>query len=117
VAFTDPQRLRREDPGRPEVCNIFTLHGGLSDSERIPEIDESCRNASIGCVDCKEILLESMVREFAPARERAAQLRAKPEQVREALRAGAERCHTLAAETLAEAREAIGLRGGPCDID
>ena len=114
-AFTDPQRLRRDDPGRPEVCNVFTMHKALTPTDRVAEIDAACRSAEIGCVECKEVLAESLERELAPIRARAEELRAEPARVRRALEAGAERCRALARETLDEAREALGLRGGPCD--
>jgi tryptophanyl-tRNA synthetase len=114
-AYTDPEKLRRGDPGRPEICNIYTLHEGLTAADRVAEIKTECLSGSLGCVDCKEILLRSMVREFTPAREMANELRGHPERVREVLSQGAERCRGIARETLAEAREALGLRGGPCD--
>lgn len=114
-AYTDPQKLRLGDPGRPEVCNIFTMHGGFTDPSRIEEINASCRDGSLGCVECKDLLLASMLAELAPARQTAAELTAHPERVREILAAGAARGRQIATETLAEAREALGLRGGPCD--
>jgi tryptophanyl-tRNA synthetase len=99
------------------VCNIFTMHKGLSEASSVEDIERECRSAAIGCVKCKERLLESMVQEFAPARERAQELLARPQIVRDALAAGADRCRRIAEETLGEAREALGLRGGPCDAD
>jgi tryptophanyl-tRNA synthetase len=115
-AFTDPERLRRGDPGRPEVCNIYTMHEGLTPSAKLPEIDAGCRDGSLGCVDCKAILRDSMDQEFAPAREKARHLQAHPEQVREIVAAGAAHCRAIARETIDEARAALGLAGGPCDV-
>jgi tryptophanyl-tRNA synthetase len=114
-AFTDPLKLRLGDPGRPEICNVFTMHQGFTATEGQHEIDRLCRDGSLGCVDCKAKLLESMVAELAPVRERAAELRSNPEEVRAIVAAGAEHCRKIARETLAEARAALGLRGGQCD--
>lgn len=114
-AFTDPERLRKGDPGRPEICNIFTMHGGFTSEDRIAEIDKGCRDGSLGCVDCKRILLESILDDLRPARERAADLHANPDRVKLILATGADRCREIANETLDDARRALGLRGGPCD--
>lgn len=109
TAVTDPQRVRRADPGRPEVCNVFTLHGLLTDPERVEEIDGLCRTAGIGCVDCKRILADSIAEEFAPIRARAAEYRAKPRLVEEILEAGADSARAIARETMAEVKERMGL--------
>lgn len=109
TAVTDPQRVRRDDPGRPEVCNVFTLHGLLSDSEELADIEAQCRAGTRGCVDCKRILADNLIEEFAPVRERAAHLRERPGEVREILQAGATRARAIARETLDIAREQIGL--------
>lgn len=113
TAVTDPQRIRREDPGRPEVCNVFTLHGHLTrrvlGDEKVEEIDHLCRTAGIGCVECKGILADSIAEEFAPMRERAAQYRARPHVVREILDAGAARARDIARETMEQVRERMGL--------
>jgi tryptophanyl-tRNA synthetase len=114
TAVTDPQRVRRDDPGRPEVCNVYTLHGHFTNPERLPDIAAQCRAGTRGCVDCKRILAESIAEHFAPVRERAAELHAHPERVREILEAGAVRARREAGETLRGVREAMGLdwRGG-----
>jgi tryptophanyl-tRNA synthetase len=109
TAVTDPQRVRRSDPGRPEVCNVFTLHKFFTDEETIASIDAKCRTAQIGCVDCKRILADSIAAEFAPFRERAAHYRGHPEQVRDILEDGAEKARAIASETMAEVREKMGL--------
>ncbi|MDI7269887.1 MAG: tryptophan--tRNA ligase [Myxococcota bacterium] len=112
-AFTDPQRLRLSDPGRPEVCNVFTMHGGFTPPDQVAEIDCNCRSALWGCTDCKMVLAHHMLEDLTPIRERAAELRARPEEVIEILDAGAERCRAIARETMAEVREAMGLRLAP----
>jgi len=108
-AVTDPQRVRRDDPGRPEVCNVFSLHKLVTDASLIPDIEEQCKAGTRGCVDCKRIFADSLLREFAPFRERAEYLRAHPEEVRGVLEAGADRARSVARETLAEARGRMGL--------
>ena len=109
TAVTDPQRIRRDDPGRPEVCNVFTLHGHFTDAATRADIDGKCRAAEIGCVDCKRILADNIAAAFAPFRERAAHYRAHPEEVRRVLDEGAVRARAIARETMAEVRQKMGL--------
>jgi len=108
-AVTDPARKTRKDPGNPEVCNIFTMHRALSTAEQVAHVDGKCRTAGWGCLDCKRLLADNMIAELAPVRERAAELRAHPERVREVLAAGAGRCRAIAAATMAEVRDVMGL--------
>ena len=109
-AVTDPQRVRRDDPGRPEVCNVFSLHKLVTDASLISDIEEQCKAGTRGCVDCKRIFADSLVREFAPFREHAEHLRAHPEEVRGVLEAGADRAREVARETLGEARARMGIK-------
>jgi tryptophanyl-tRNA synthetase len=111
-AYTDPQRVRRSDPGRPEMCNIYALHEFFTDKDRLPEIAEGCRTAGIGCFDCKKILAESINRELAPIRERAASLTANPDLVVAALDQGRRRCVEIAEQTMEEVRGAMGIGRG-----
>lgn len=108
-AVTDPQRARRTDPGRPEVCNVFSLHKFFT-PERLPEIEQRCRSAGIGCVDCKGILADSINRSLAPFRERRAELAARPGYVDEVLAEGASRAQAIARETVHEVRAKMGLK-------
>ncbi|MBX6331081.1 MAG: tryptophan--tRNA ligase [Gemmatimonadaceae bacterium] len=108
-AVTDPARVRRTDPGTPEVCNIYHLHRAFSDPATVEHVATQCRTAGWGCIECKQVLLESMTRELGPIRERAAELRARPELVSEVLYAGAERCRAIARETMREVKERMGL--------
>ncbi|MCS6910557.1 MAG: tryptophan--tRNA ligase, partial [Anaerolineales bacterium] len=87
---TDTQRVRRSDPGRPEVCNVFTLHKTFSPGE-LPMIDTECRRAGIGCVECKQLLAQNINAHFAPFRERRAELARNPQQVWDILADGAAR--------------------------
>lgn len=109
TAVTDPQRVRRDDPGRPEVCNVYTLHGFFTDDEARADIETRCRAGTIGCVDCKRILSDNISEAFGPFRERAAELHAHPERVREILDDGARRASEIARETMAEVRDRMGL--------
>ena len=109
TAVTDPQRVKRNDPGRPEVCNVFTLHGHFTDAATIERISGECRAGEIGCVDCKKLLAESIADHFAPMRERAAHYRERPGEIRDILDDGARRAREIARETIAEVREMMGL--------
>jgi tryptophanyl-tRNA synthetase len=108
-AFTDPQRLRLRDPGRPEVCNIFTMHKAVCPEATVGDVREKCTGAKWGCVECKKVMFEQLDREIAPLRARRAELAAHPEAVYEALQAGAEKARTIARETMREVRDALGL--------
>lgn len=108
-AFTDPLKLRRGDPGRPEVCNIFTMHRELSPTERVKEIDANCRSGALGCGDCKKMLFAAMEAEIGPVRERALSLRADKKRVLSILRDGGARARSVAETTMAEVREVMGL--------
>jgi tryptophanyl-tRNA synthetase len=109
AAVTDPQRVRRDDPGRPEVCNVYTLHRYFSSPETVEDVAYQCRNALRGCVECKRLLADSIGATFAPMRERAAELRARPGRIREILDDGAERARAIARETMAVVRERMGM--------
>ena len=108
-AVTDPKRVRRTDPGTPEVCNIFHLHRAFSPPETVEHVAVQCRTAGWGCIDCKRVLFESMEREIVPIRERAAAVRARENELDEILAAGAERARKIARETLRETKERMGL--------
>jgi len=110
TAVTDPQRVRRTDPGRPEVCNVYTLHKFFGDTATVADVAHQCRNALRGCVECKRILADNIAATFAPFRERARHFREQPEEVRRILDEGAERARSLARETLAEVRGRMGMK-------
>jgi tryptophanyl-tRNA synthetase len=108
-AATDPQRVRRTDPGRPEVCNIYHLHKAFNPPATVEHVAVQCSTAGWGCIDCKKVLLEGMSRELTPIRQRAAELDANPAIVLDALADGARTARTLAQETIGEVRDRMGL--------
>jgi len=108
TAFTDPARKYRNDPGNPEVCNVWRLHGYFSQG-RVDAIAEECRSAGRGCVECKRELAEAINQALAPFRERRAELAARPQYVREVVADGAQRAQAIAVETLREVKERMGL--------
>ena len=105
---TDPQRRYRTDPGRPEVCNVFTLHQFFSPNE-VGRIEADCRGAEIGCVQCKRLFARNLADYFAPFRERRAALAADPDKVWDILADGARRATAIASEVIAEVKAAVGL--------
>jgi tryptophanyl-tRNA synthetase len=107
--LTDTARLRRHDPGNPEVCNLFPYHELLTEASVQAEIRSGCLDASLGCVDCKKILLARLGAFLAPLQERRAALQARPGYVREILEAGNARARAVARETLEGVRERIGF--------
>jgi len=108
VAFTDPARKYRSDPGHPEVCNVFRLHNFFTPA-RVEEIASECRGARIGCVDCKKILAESISVNLEPFRERRAALASKSGYVPQVLADGANRAEVIAKETIGEVKEKMKL--------
>ncbi len=109
MMVTDPQRQRRTDPGRPEVCNVFSLHDIFTPQETVAQIDADCRAARIGCVDCKKMLARNLADHLAPFRERRAALATDPDHVWDVLRDGAERARAIARQVIGEVQTAIGL--------
>jgi tryptophanyl-tRNA synthetase len=109
-AVTDPKRVRRTDPGTPEVCNIYHLHKAFNDAATVEHVAVQCRTAGWGCLDCKKVLMDGMMRELTPIRERARELEAHPALVTDALAAGAARVGEIARSTMATVRETMGLR-------
>jgi tryptophanyl-tRNA synthetase len=108
-AVTDPKRIRKTDPGTPEVCNVYQLHKGFSTPETVDHVAAQCRSAGWGCIDCKKTLAESMEVELVPIRRRAAELAERPSDVEDALASGASRCRRVARETIDTVRERMGF--------
>ena len=110
TAVTDEARKRRRDPGNPDICNLFTIHGGFGRREDLEAIDRGCREATIGCVDHKKMLYEDMMAHLTPIRDRIRELRGNIDYVREALEGGARRCKAIAVEVMDEVKAKTGLR-------
>jgi tryptophanyl-tRNA synthetase len=108
-AVTDPARIRKTDPGTPEICNIYHLHKAFSPPTTVEHVAVQCSTAGWGCIDCKKVLAESMETELVPIRRRAAALAETPVAVDAALAAGGERCRRLARETMDVVRERMGF--------
>ena len=109
TAFTDPNKLRKGDPGRPEICNIFTMHTALSDEASVRDIERDCRSGVLGCGECKLRLKDAMVRALEPIQARGAELRREPKRVLEVLQEGKARARQIASATMREVRDAMGL--------
>ncbi len=108
-AVTDPARKRRQDPGNPEVCGIFYLHRIYSDAGTVAWVDQNCRTAGIGCVDCKRKLLEKLGPDQERLRARREALLARPAEVEEIVQLGTKRARAVAARTMEEVRAAMKL--------
>ena len=111
-AATDPARKTRKDPGTPEICNIYTLHQGFSSSETVAEVAHKCRTAGWGCLDCKRVLADNMIKTLAPIGARAEGFKNNPAGVMEWLRSGAEKARKLAHRTIGEVRDKMGFLHG-----
>jgi len=109
--MTDPQRIKRTDPGNPDICNVFTLHKVFSSSDEVEGINRDCRVAEIGCVDCKRKLAANLNKHLEPFRAKRAELEKDPDNVRDILLDGAKRARVIASETMEEVRAAIGFFG------
>jgi tryptophanyl-tRNA synthetase len=109
VMQTDPARIRRDDPGNPDVCPVFELHKVFSSEETQLKAAEGCRTASIGCIECKSWVADAIVRTIAPIRERRADLERRPGVVKDVLANGKDRAAKRANATLDEAKHAMGL--------
>jgi tryptophanyl-tRNA synthetase len=107
---TDPARVRRDDPGNPEVCPVFDLHKVFSSAETQSEAAEGCRTAAIGCIECKGWLADAVVRELAPIQERRRRFEADPRLVDEIFDAGGRRAWARADETIRAVSDVMGVR-------
>jgi tryptophanyl-tRNA synthetase len=105
--LTDPQRVRRTDPGRPEICPVFAYHKLFSPKDTVSRIDRECRTAAIGCVDCKKIMAEGLVKWIEPIQTRRKEFEVNPQRVWDILDTGAKEAHEVAQKTMARVREAI----------
>lgn len=107
---TDPARVRREDPGEPEKCPVWPLHQVYSDEKTRQWVQDGCRSAGIGCLECKRPLIEAVQAEIEPIRARAAELQQDPQMLRNMISDGCEHARDVARDTMVEVRKAMGLR-------
>jgi len=107
--LTDINRARRSDPGNPDVCNVFEFHKLYSDSQTIEKINRECRSAEIGCVDCKQIMAQNLIKALEPLREKREYYEARPALVDDIIADGCEKARRVAHQTMAEVRGAIKI--------
>jgi tryptophanyl-tRNA synthetase len=107
---TDPARIRRDDPGNPDVCPVFDLHKVFSSDETQQKAAEGCRTASIGCIECKSWVADAIVTKIAPIQQHRRDLESRPSVIKDVLANGATRAIKRAQETLDEVQVAMGLR-------
>jgi len=108
TAVTDPLKIRRGDPGRPEICLVFLYHRKFNPAE-LPQIERDCRSGALGCVDCKKNCANHIVEYLAPLQERRKHWEAHPDEVRDILLDGEKRARVVAQRTMTEVREAMGV--------
>ena len=106
---TDPARVRRTDPGEPAKRPVYQLHQVYSSDETRAWVTEGCRSAGIGCLDCKQPVIEAVLAELKPIQERAREFEAQPERVRDLIAAGSEAARHVARKTMDEVRQAMSL--------
>ena len=109
TAFTDPQRIRLSDPGRPEVCNIYSMHKIFSGADAVKAIYDECTTAARGCVDCKRQVADSLNDYLKELRERREEMKSKSGYVQEILHEGGKKARAIAKETIAEVYDKMGL--------
>jgi tryptophanyl-tRNA synthetase len=112
TAVTDPARVRRTDPGEPTKCNIYALHRLFSTPEQVAWVEEGCRSAGIGCLECKKVLAENINAVLGPIQERYAELQSDRGRVERVVKEGAERAREIARPVMAEVKDALGLYVG-----
>lgn len=108
--ITDPQRKRKNDPGDPDICNVFSFHKLYSADDQVSMVDSECRKAGIGCVECKKMMAGNLVDHLAPFQEKRAYYLSHGEKVMEILNKGTEQARSIARQTMEEVREAIKIK-------
>ncbi|MFH0900656.1 MAG: tryptophan--tRNA ligase [Pseudomonadota bacterium] len=109
TAATDPARVRRKDPGNPANCNLYTIHTCFSNTERLEWVRQGCTGATIGCLECKNVLADVVIAHLGPIREKRNQLAANPSTVRQTLLEGATKARETARATLERVRRLLGI--------
>ncbi len=106
---TDPARVRRTDKGNPDVCPVFTLHKSISARPVIEQVNQECRSAAIGCIDCKKLLADGLVTLLTPTWDKRRDLMQKPKMVDEVIDAGTRKAGAVARQTISEVSEAMRI--------
>jgi tryptophanyl-tRNA synthetase len=106
---TDPARVKRTDPGNPDVCNVYSMHKIFSAADETAMVNRDCRTAALGCVDCKKLFAKNLNAHLEPFRARRAELEHKAGYVQEVLEDGARRARVIAEQTMREVRQAVQL--------
>ncbi len=112
--ITDPQRARKNDPGNPDVCNVFEFHKLYSETETVDKINNDCRIAQIGCVDCKKIMAQNLIKALEPIHEKRNFYESRPELVDDIILTGSNKAREVARLTMEEVRSAIKI--GNCSL-
>ncbi len=107
--FTDPNRIRRSDPGNPDICNVFSFHKVYSSPEIVECVNRDCRRGVLGCVEDKKQLAEILVSHLAPIHEKRARYLKNPRLVEDILEDGCKKARQIAAQTLEEVRSAMKI--------
>jgi tryptophanyl-tRNA synthetase len=106
---TDPARVRRTDPGDPDVCPVWQFHQVYSDQAAQDWVQQGCRSADIGCIECKQPIIDAVLAELKPIQERGREFAEQPDVVRNILNEGCERASEVARDTMDEVRHAMSL--------
>ena len=107
--ITDPQRMKKSDPGNPDICNVFEFHKLYSDTATVDRINLECRGAEIGCVDCKKLMAQYLITELAPVQEKRKYYEEREKEVKDIIMAGNEKATEVAKATMEEVRKAIKI--------
>jgi tryptophanyl-tRNA synthetase len=107
--FTDPQRVKKTDPGDPGICNVFTFHGLYSPQDKVKQIDADCRRAAIGCTDCKKMLAVRVAEVMKPVHERIAYYNSNLDEVKTVIEEGNKKATKIARQTMDEVRAAVKI--------
>jgi tryptophanyl-tRNA synthetase len=107
--ITDPQRMRRSDPGNPDICNVFEFHNLYTNSEQVRQIDRDCRTAEIGCVECKKIMAENLIEALAPVSEKRRYYESHPDMVEQIMVDGSRKARNIAVETMDQVKNAMKI--------
>jgi len=106
---TDPARVRRKDPGNPEICPVYDFHKIYSTTAILDQVNKECRTAEIGCIDCKTFVADSMVERLAPIWESRKTLEANPKRLEDVVQSGCQRATEVSRQTLAEVKDAMKI--------